>query len=71
MIIVVMVTALVVVSTGSMASFTITGSIDGMDSDAAISLNTTANTFTSLPLVLVVVCVIAIVVMCMVSRNAF
>ena len=66
-----MVTALVVVSTGAMATFTITGSIDTMNSDAAQSLNATANTFTLFPVVLVIICAVVAIFMVMISRSAF
>jgi len=67
----VMVTALIVMSTGSMVVFTVTGSVDTMSSEAAETLNNTMTTYSiGLP-ALIIVCTIGIIVMLMFARNAF
>ena len=59
------------VSLGTMTVYTTTGAIDSCTSDAAMSINATASTFTSLPLVLIVTAVVAIIAMISMSRRAF
>ena len=67
----VFITALLLVCTGGMATFTISGSVDTMSSDAAMSLNSTASTFTVLPVVLIVIAGVALIAVVSLGRRAF
>lgn len=62
-------TALIVVSLGGFISFTTTGSIDTMSSEAAATINATASTFTLfIPVLVIIVLIVAVVCMVCCTR---